>query len=195
MADRVEQHTVIVDCSTQKIASLSAGARGVLRKYFGEEPADGGAVPDPLARWIRAQHDCLMSVQALDRTTQPLRVQKEKSSLVVRLMQSTPAVAVVLLEERSTASMARTSSISGITPRENEILHWIREGKRNSEIGTILDLSTRTVGKHLEHIFEKLGVETRTAAARAAFEFSPIHGATQSGRPPYAFAAENLQRR
>lgn len=63
-----------------------------------------------------------------------------------------------------------TRFVPGLTHREAEILHWIGEGKRNGEIGTILSVSERTVGKHVEHILEKLGVETRTAAARVAFE-------------------------
>jgi len=54
-----------------------------------------------------------------------------------------------------------------LTARENEIMHWVREGKRNGEIAIILALSPHTVRKHLEHVFDKLGVETRTAAVIA----------------------------
>lgn len=53
-----------------------------------------------------------------------------------------------------------------LTLREEEILYWIREGKRNSEIAVILDISARTVEKHTQNIFTKLQVETRSAAAR-----------------------------
>ena len=53
----------------------------------------------------------------------------------------------------------------GLTRREVEVLTWVADGKSNTEIGQILGMSPRTVQKHLEHIFEKLGVETRTAAA------------------------------
>ncbi|AOU97355.1 DNA-binding response regulator [Acidihalobacter yilgarnensis] len=52
-----------------------------------------------------------------------------------------------------------------LTTREAEVLYWVTLGKTNREIGEILDISPRTVNKHLEHVFEKLGVETRTAAA------------------------------
>ena len=52
----------------------------------------------------------------------------------------------------------------GLTAREAEILMWISRGKTNKEVGIILTTSPRTVNKHLEHIFEKLGVPTRTAA-------------------------------
>jgi DNA-binding CsgD family transcriptional regulator len=52
----------------------------------------------------------------------------------------------------------------GLTPRECEVMQWLSEGKRDREIAIILGLSSRTVEKHIGHIFEKLGVETRTAA-------------------------------
>ena len=52
----------------------------------------------------------------------------------------------------------------GLTFREAEILMWISRGKTNKEVGVILGNSPRTINKHLEHIFEKLGVVTRAAA-------------------------------
>lgn len=55
-----------------------------------------------------------------------------------------------------------------LTPREMDVLAWIARGKTNRDIAEILGMSPRTVNKHLEHIYEKLGVETRTAAVAAA---------------------------
>jgi DNA-binding CsgD family transcriptional regulator len=55
--------------------------------------------------------------------------------------------------------------LPALTSRENEILHWIAMGKRDREIGTILNCSSRTVQKHVQNILEKLQVETRGAAA------------------------------
>lgn len=55
-----------------------------------------------------------------------------------------------------------------LTPREAEVLSWLAKGKTNRDIADILGMSPRTVNKHLEHIFEKLGVETRTAAVAIA---------------------------
>jgi DNA-binding CsgD family transcriptional regulator len=78
-----------------------------------------------------------------------------------------------LLEEGTLTTVGPACGRDRFTPRENEVLHWLREGKRNSEIGTILGVSGRTVEKHLEHLFQKLGVETRTAAVRAAMEREP----------------------
>jgi DNA-binding NarL/FixJ family response regulator len=62
----------------------------------------------------------------------------------------------------------RLAADLGLTPREAEVLYWVIQGKTNKDIGDILGTSPRTVNKHLEHVFEKLGVETRTAAANMA---------------------------
>lgn len=55
-----------------------------------------------------------------------------------------------------------------LTGREAEVLRWIAQGKTNREIGQILEISPRTVNKHLEQVFEKVGVENRTTAASVA---------------------------
>jgi DNA-binding CsgD family transcriptional regulator len=55
-----------------------------------------------------------------------------------------------------------------LTLREAEVLLWTARGKSNRDIGVILTLSPRTVNKHLEQIFSKLGVENRTAASAIA---------------------------
>jgi DNA-binding NarL/FixJ family response regulator len=57
-----------------------------------------------------------------------------------------------------------------LTARESDVLIWIAKGKSNRDIGEILGLSPRTVNKHLEQIYAKLGVENRTAAAAIAME-------------------------
>jgi DNA-binding NarL/FixJ family response regulator len=55
-----------------------------------------------------------------------------------------------------------------LTRREAEVLLWLARGKSNRDIGQILDVSHRTVNKHLEQIYPKLGVEGRTAAVALA---------------------------
>ncbi len=52
----------------------------------------------------------------------------------------------------------------GLSPREIELLSWAAQGISNKEIGIILNISLHTVTKHLEHIYTKLGVCSRTAA-------------------------------
>jgi DNA-binding NarL/FixJ family response regulator len=58
----------------------------------------------------------------------------------------------------------------GLTPRAAETLLWLSQGKTNPDIATILSITESTVKKHVQEIFEKLGVETRGAASLRALE-------------------------
>jgi DNA-binding CsgD family transcriptional regulator len=74
----------------------------------------------------------------------------------------------VRLEELSPAP--RGGEVSGLplTSRESEVLYWVSMGKTNGEVGEIIGARPMTVKKHLEHIYDKLGVPNRTAAALKA---------------------------
>jgi len=73
------------------------------------------------------------------------------------------AVAVDCFPSGISVSVERELPAS-LTPRERNVLRWLAAGKTDKDIGAILGISARTVHKHLQHIYEKLGVETRTAA-------------------------------
>jgi DNA-binding NarL/FixJ family response regulator len=76
----------------------------------------------------------------------------------------------------------------GPSPREAEILNWLAQGKSNAEIGLILGISVTTVKKHLVHIYQKLGVESRHAATLMALEVL----ARQDNPPPPQPGANEL---
>jgi DNA-binding NarL/FixJ family response regulator len=67
---------------------------------------------------------------------------------------------------RQTASL---DGVAELTPRELEVLEHVAAGRTDREIAALLYISVRTVQKHLEHVHEKLGVRTRTAAAMLVF--------------------------
>ena len=73
-----------------------------------------------------------------------------------------------LAKDSGAEAPAEFSSELGLTTREGEVLSWLSKGKTNRDIAQILGLSPRTVDKHLEQIYAKLGVENRTAAAAIA---------------------------
>lgn len=75
---------------------------------------------------------------------------------------------IVLREESDVAQIEKLMAAFKLTQRESEVLNWLIKGKTNRDIGEILGTSPRTVNKHLEHVFVKLGVETRTSAAAVA---------------------------
>jgi DNA-binding CsgD family transcriptional regulator len=79
---------------------------------------------------------------------------------------------LLTLTPPDSASAQRLREIA-LTPRETEVLSWLAKGKTNRDIADILGMSPRTVNKHLEHVFEKLGVETRSAAAAIAGRLLP----------------------
>jgi DNA-binding CsgD family transcriptional regulator len=76
-----------------------------------------------------------------------------------------------------------------LTPREAQVLFWISQGKSNHDIGVILGAKTGTICKHVEHIFGKLNVENRTAAAVIALETYRTVAFTSNSKSGQAWAA------
>jgi len=67
-----------------------------------------------------------------------------------------------------TSPFAHLEQTFSLTPREAEVLYWLSMGKTNRDIAQILSLSSRTINKHLEQVFQKMGVDNRTSAAVSA---------------------------
>jgi DNA-binding CsgD family transcriptional regulator len=103
----------------------------------------------------------------------PLMIERPGNRLTVHLLSNPEQNFMVLEEHRWAIDPAALSNLP-LTRRESEILAYVAVGKTNPEIGIILGISSRTVSKHVEHILERLGVETRTAAAASALEAASI---------------------
>ena len=80
---------------------------------------------------------------------------------------------IVLRESDDARTLMALMLAFKLTHREAEVLYWLAKGKTNRDIGDILGSSPATVKKQLEHVYEKLGVETRTAAASIAISTVP----------------------
>lgn len=91
-----------------------------------------------------------------------------EQQLVGRPIGAEPGETMWLLCEKRRDAVPSRLARAALTPREAEVLSWIAKGKTNRDVGEILGMSPRTVNKHLEHVYEKLGVETRAAAAALA---------------------------
>ncbi len=74
----------------------------------------------------------------------------------------------LVLEENAPSPNPGALLALGLTPREAEVLFWVAQGKSNPDIATIIGAAVRTVHKHVENVFRKLGCETRAAAAVTA---------------------------
>lgn len=170
-SEPVVWHRIEIGRDTRLLSAVTPALRLLWRRYFATDIGEGRGLPDPLLRWLTDQRLRLQTEAAFLQPPQPWLARRPEGVLTVRLLQCSGHSAILSLEERlSPAEPGHARSLSLLTRRENEVLHWLAEGKRNSEIGAILGASARTVGKHLERIFAKLGVETRAAAVRTALE-------------------------
>lgn len=144
-------------------------ARRLLQAFFhGPE----GRTPAALLDWLREN----VTTCTAGGTPSPFRLVRDSRRLTVNLTTQCgdDEWLMVLSEESSTVQVERLVTAFKLTLREAEVLYWVAKGKTSRDIGDILGSSPRTVNKHLEHIFEKLGVETRTAAA--AMAMAKLHG-------------------
>ena len=168
--DAFGQATVAVRSRDGKLVWQTPLARSLLKEYFAnpEEVA-----PPELLAWIadaqQARHD--------GREPLSLLVAQGSRRLLASFHDQTgdDEWLVVLREENDGSAIESLIAAFRLTQREAEVLYWVTLGKTSRDIGEIVGSSPRTVDKHLEHVFEKLGVETRTAAANLAT--SKIRGA------------------
>jgi DNA-binding response OmpR family regulator/DNA-binding CsgD family transcriptional regulator len=148
-------YAVIVVAADNSIIWLSQQAQQLLKRFF---DLDEAHLPATLAQWLARYGD--------DDTAAPCLIGQGEQRLMVR---SAGRVGlgerVLLLRSQRADSNAVRLQRAALTPRETEVLYWLARGKTNRDIAEICGMRPRTVTKHLEHIFEKLGVETRAAAA------------------------------
>lgn len=130
------------------------------------DPPRGERLGEAVVDWLQAQS----VLAATNRARQPLVLARDGRRVSFALHEATgdDEWLVVLTESNDRAAIDALALAFKLTAREAEVLHWVAQGKTNRDIGDILGTSHRTVTKHLEHVFEKLGVETRTAAANQA---------------------------
>ncbi|WP_284615516.1 response regulator transcription factor [Aquabacterium humicola] len=165
--------TLVVRPADGRLVWQTALARALLRDYFGSA---GSAAPVPLIDWLREQVAAVTGAGTGTGTApQPLvsarggrRLTLELHSLIGDDPSPGPDEAewlIVATEADDAAAFDAMMQAFGLTVREAEVLYWVAKGKTNRDVGEILAMSPRTVTKHMEHILQKMDVETRTAAA------------------------------
>jgi DNA-binding CsgD family transcriptional regulator len=163
---------VIVLTDKGRVQSMTERARQWVKDYFGKACShQAHHLPENLQGWVTHQELQLAQEDKVPSPRQPLVVEHEGKRLVVRFVgDRVEGRYLLLLEEQRTAFSVSSLEPLSLTRRETEVLFWVAQGKTNPEIGTILGVSARTVQTHLEHVYRKLGVETRTAATMQALE-------------------------
>ncbi|SHL92181.1 response regulator [Bradyrhizobium lablabi] len=148
-----------------KIMWATPQAQKLLADTLAADADDDFVLPDPMPQWLdqaqKSKAGTKAAVMAAFPGNEQLRLQYMgklgPNEFLLRLAKDSGA-----------ETPAEFSSELGLTTREGEVLQWLSKGKTNRDIAQILGLSPRTVDKHLEQIYSKLGVENRTAAAAIA---------------------------
>src|SRR5262249_15914814 len=153
-------------------------------QYFANGAPATDQLPEEIEGWVSQQGVRVGRGRTLAAPPAPLVREGEEARLSVRLGPASPTDLLRVEEERTRIDYAAYRRL-GLTPREGEVLHWVGEGKTNPEIGTILRTRPRTVAKHLEKVFAKLGVETRGAAAARARAPARSTARLRPGLPPH----------
>jgi DNA-binding response OmpR family regulator/DNA-binding CsgD family transcriptional regulator len=158
--------TITVRVSDGKLMWQTPLARDLLLQYYGTSAPQ---TPEPVLVWLRRH------LFDAERQIEPPRLNCPSPPpgarrLTFRLHQQTGDDDwLIIMREESDETVIQAMSLSfRLTAREAEVLYWVVKGKINRDIGDILGTSPMTVKKHLERVFAKLGVETRTAAAGMA---------------------------
>lgn len=153
-----------------KIIWQTALARELLARYCGTQAPE---TPALVLDWLRRH---LPDAQQHQIEPPQLVIEQGRQRLTLRLHQQTGHDDdgddwLVIMREASDTAVIETMSLSlKLTPREAEVLYWVAKGKTNRDIGEIIGSSPATAKKHLERVYVKLGVETRTAAAGVAIK-------------------------
>jgi CheY-like chemotaxis protein/DNA-binding CsgD family transcriptional regulator len=155
--------SIAVRASDGRLMWQTPLARELLAAYFGTSAPE---TPAPIRDWLRRH------LREAESNIEPPRLSAELGArrLSIRLHQQTGDDDwLIVMREVSDAAVIGSMSLAfKLTAREAEVLYWVVKGKINRDIADILGASPATVKKHLERIFVKLGVETRTAAAGMA---------------------------
>lgn len=159
--------SITVRASDGRLMWQTPLARALLADYYGTSAPEA---PAPVVSWLRRH------LKEAEQQIEPPRLTAEcgPRRLTFRLHQQVGKDdeggdwLIVMREVSDTAIIESMSLAFKLTQREAEVLYWVVKGKINRDIGDILGSSPATVKKHLERVFAKLGVETRTAAAGMA---------------------------
>lgn len=148
----------------------TALARKLMDEYFGQ--GDAGHLPPEVIAWV-ARESLRRRAGAEPATLTVARGARRLTYALHELGEEFGGDGewLLVLREADDAAMIGAMTLAfKLTAREAEVLYWVVKGKTNRDIGDILGSSPATVKKHLERIYEKLGVETRTAAASVAMQ-------------------------
>jgi DNA-binding CsgD family transcriptional regulator len=161
----------IVVSKEGRIQLMTRKAEQWLRQYFPVKHR-GQSLPEHLQRWVSYQQSLFSRNGTHAKTRLPLKVEQDGRQLTARFVADpTQDQYLLLLEEQQQPKLSLEDfELLGLSKREAEVLYWVAKGKENPEIAELLYVGITTVRKHLEHIYQKLGVKTRASAVVEALK-------------------------
>ena len=151
-----------------RLKEITEAGRSLICAYFPNTA--NHRLPETIARWMASRRESFIRCGDAPGPVPPLGVESPRGRLTIHYSPTeSTGIQYLLLQEKPAPSAQQLRSL-GLTSRESDVLYWVSQGKRNEEIAMIVGISVRTVAKHVEHIFAKLGVETRAAAGAVARE-------------------------
>jgi DNA-binding CsgD family transcriptional regulator len=159
---------IILDTSGQ-VQTSTTQATQYLTQYFPAPPLFG-KLPEHLQSWVNYQIACF--TQATDHAAPPLpmRIEQNGKQLVLRLTRDLAHDQYVLIMEEQALALLTSLELLGLSQRESEVLLLVIQGKDNKAVAQHLSVNISTIRKHLENIYQKLGVQSRTEAVFQALE-------------------------
>src|SRR5258708_1448068 len=148
-----------------KIMWATPQAQKLLSDTVAADADDDFVLPDPMPQWLDQAQKGKAGSKA---PVMPVFPGNDQLRLQYMGKLGSNEFLLRLANDSGADTPTEFSSELGLTTREGEVLSWLSKGKTNRDIAQILGLSPRTVDKHLEQIYSKLGVENRTAAAAIA---------------------------
>jgi DNA-binding CsgD family transcriptional regulator len=152
-----------------KIRSIAPRVVSWLDTYFNKS-THSLQLPDRLRSWMKYQVNSFLEDSDIALTYLPLCIQYGERELTIRLVIEEPGDRYILIFQEQTRSLSTSLELLGLTQREIDVLLCIMQGKDNKAIALILAISIGTVRKHLENIYRKLNVQSRTAAISRVLE-------------------------
>lgn len=149
--------------SKGETAFVSEFAQQLFDRYFTKDKREANSLPETLCEWVKQSNSAVKTTE-FDLPPKSLKIENQTGELIIRCAyNSTTREQTLLLEEKRFDSTKMFDSF-GLTRRETEILFLMTKGKTDGVIAQLCGISLRTVHKHAENIYTKLGVETRTGA-------------------------------
>jgi DNA-binding CsgD family transcriptional regulator len=162
----LDQATIIIIRRNGLVRFITESSLDLINKYFPLYSFEQHNLPEIIASWAKQKISEISKIPHFPLLIPPLRIIQNKKTLIVKLSIDAPRDQYLLILEEQVPLKLSLSALGNfkLSNREIEVLCWIIRGSDTRHISKVLSISDRTVEKHCENIYEKLGVNNRFTA-------------------------------